>query len=140
MAYSDERLEQIFDRTSGDCHICGRRLAFRNYAINGARGAWEVEHSKPMCEGGTDHLNNLYPVHISCNRSKQATCTRKARAKYGRTKAPLSSRRRVEAKSRNAAGGAFIGVTLGGLIGGPVGAAIGAAIGGKSGYDWNIDD
>jgi 5-methylcytosine-specific restriction endonuclease McrA len=140
MAYSDERLEQIFDRTCGDCHICGGRLAFCNYAAYGKRGAWEVEHSKPKREGGTDHLNNLYPAHISCNRSKQDTCTRKARAKYGRTKAPLSSRRRAEAKSRNATDGAFIGGTLGGLIGGFWGAVIGAAIGGKSGYDTNLDD
>lgn len=140
MTYSDERLEQIFDRTSGYCHICGGKLSFRNYAAYGARGAWEVEHSKPKCEGGTNHLNNLYAAHIYCNRSKRATCTRKARAKYGRTKAPLSSKRRAEAKSQNAASGAFIGGTLGGLFGGPIGAAIGAAIGGSSGYDWNIDE
>ena len=140
MAYSDERLGQIFDRTSGYCHICSGKLAFCNYAARGSRGAWEVEHSKPKCEGGTDHLNNLYAAHISCNRSKQTMCTRKARAKYGRTKAPLSSKRRAEAKSKNAASGAFIGGTLGRLFGGPVGATIGAAIGGKSGYDWNVDE
>ncbi len=140
MAYSDERLEQIFDRTSGYCHICGGKLSFCNYAAYGARGAWEVEHSKPKCEGGTNHLNNLYAAHISCNRSKRAMCTRTARAKYGRTKAPLSSKRRAEAKSKNAADGAFIGGTLGALIGGPWGAAIGAVIGGKSGYDQNLDD
>ncbi len=140
MAYSDERLEQIFDRTSGYCHICGGKLSFCNYAAYGARGAWEVEHSKPKCEGGTDHLNNLYAAHIPCNRSKRAMCTRKARAKHRRTKAPLSSRRRAEAKSRNATGGALIGGTIGGLIGGPWGAAIGAAMGGKSGYDRYLDD
>jgi uncharacterized membrane protein len=66
--------------------------------------------------------------------------TRKARAKHGRTKAPLSSRQREEAKSRKAAGGAFIGGTLGALICGPWGAAIGAAIGGKSGYDTDLND
>lgn len=140
MAYSDERLEQIFNRTSGYCHICGGKLAFRNYAAYGARGAWEVEHSKPRCEGGTDHLNNLYAAHISCNRSKRATCTRKARAKYGRTKAPLSLRRRAEAKNRNATDAALIGGTLGALIGGPWGAIIGAAIGGKNGYDRDLGD
>jgi len=140
MAYSDERLEQIFDRTSGYCHLCGGKLSFCNYGIYGARGAWEVEHSIPQCEGGSEHLNNLYAAHISCNRRKQAICTRKARAQYGRTKAPLSSRRRAEAKSRNSVSGAFIGGTLGALIGGPWGAVIGAAIGGKSEYDRNPDD
>lgn len=140
MAYSNERLEQIFDRTTGHCHICGGRLAFRKYGISGARGAWEVEHSRPKFERGTDHLNNLYAAHIPCNRSKRATCTRKARAIYGRTKAPLSSKRRAEAKSPNAADGALIGGTLGALIGGPWGAVIGAAIGRKSGYDRDLDD
>lgn len=139
MAYSNERLGQIFDRTSGDCHICGVKLFFCNYAAHGKRGAWEVEHSKPKCEGGTDHLNNLYAAHIRCNRSKGATCTRKARAKHGRTKAPLSVKRHAEVKSKNAAGGALLGGALGGLLGGPLGAAIGAAIGGKSGYDWCSD-
>ena len=140
MGYSNERLEKIFDRTSGYCHICAGKLAFRNYAVSGARGAWEVEHSKPKCEGGTDHLNNLYAAHISCNRSKRATCTRKARAKHGRTKAPLSSKRRKEAKFGNVADGAFIGGVVGGLIGGPFGAAVGATIGGKCGYDEDLDD
>lgn len=140
MAYSVERLEKIFDRTSGFCHLCAGKLAFRNYGISGARGAWEVEHSKPKSEGGTDHLNNLYAAHISCNRSKRATCTRKARAEYGRTKAPLSSKRREQAKSRNAAGGAIVGGTLGALIAGPLGAVLGAAIGGKSGYDEDLND
>ena len=139
MAYSDERLKQIFDRTSGYCHICRGKLAFRNYAAYDKRGAWEVEHSKPKCKGGTDHLNNLYPAHISCNRSKGAACTQVERARYGRTRAPLSSRRRAEAKSKNATGGALIGVALGGLIGGPVGAIIGATIGGKCGYDEYLD-
>jgi 5-methylcytosine-specific restriction endonuclease McrA len=140
MGYSIERREQIFDRTSGYCLLCGRKLSFCNYGIHGGRGAWEVEHSIPKCEGGTEHLNNLYAAHISCNRSKRAICTRKARAEYGRTKAPLSSRRREEAKSSNAATGGLAGAALGGLIAGPLGAFIGAVIGGKSGYDINPDD
>ncbi|MDT5063048.1 MAG: 5-methylcytosine-specific restriction enzyme [Acidobacteriota bacterium] len=138
MAYSTERLEQIFDRTSGYCHICSGKLSFCNYARHGARGAWEVEHSIPKCEGGTDHLNNLYAAHISCNREKQAICTRKARARNGRTKAPLSSRRRAEAKSRNAITGGLVGGLLGSIIN-PWAAVAGAVIGGKKGYDRNPD-
>jgi len=138
MAYSTERLEDIFDRTSGYCHICGGKLAFCNYNFFGAKGAWEVEHSIPKCEGGTDRLNNLYAAHISCNRSKQAICTRRARAQYGRKKAPLSARKRAEAKSRNGSEGGVVGALLG-SVAGPWGILIGAAIGGKKGYDRNPD-
>src|ERR1700730_11951536 len=113
MAYSTERLEDIFDRTSGYCHICGGKLSFCNYGIFGARGAWEVEHSRPRCEDGTDRLNNLYAAHISCNRSKQAICTRKARSQYGRSRAPLSAPRRSNAKYRNAVAGGFVGAVVG---------------------------
>jgi thiol:disulfide interchange protein len=52
----------------------------------------------------------------------------------------MSSRRRAEAKSRNAVNGAFVGGTLGALIAGPWGAAIGAAICGQNEYDRNPDD
>jgi 5-methylcytosine-specific restriction endonuclease McrA len=140
MGYSDERLEQIFDRTSGYCHICGGRLSFCNYGIFGTRGAWEVEHSVPKCEGGTEHLKNLYAAHISCNRAKRATCTRKARAQYGRKKAPLSVRKRREAKVRNTTTGAVIGSIVGNVVAGPWGLLAGALIGAQKGYDTNLDD
>jgi 5-methylcytosine-specific restriction endonuclease McrA len=140
MGYSIERRERIFDRTSGYCHICGGRLSFCNYGLFGARGVWEVEHSIPKCEGGTDHLNNLYAAHISCNRAKQATCTRKARAQYGRRKAPLSVTKRREAKDRNAMAGAAIGTIIGNAIAGPWGLLAGALIGAEKGHKGNPDD
>lgn len=31
---------------------------------------WEVDHSKPQSKGGTNHLNNLQPMHWHNNRSK----------------------------------------------------------------------
>lgn len=138
MAYSNERLENIFDRTSGYCHICGGRLSFCNYAVRGARVAWEVEHSRPRCEGGTERLNNLYAAHISCNRSKQAVCTRKARAQHGRTRAPLSVKRRSSVKSNNALSGGLLGAVLGSAVG-PWGMVIGATLGGTRGYHRNPD-
>jgi 5-methylcytosine-specific restriction endonuclease McrA len=140
MGYSNERLEQIFDRTSGYCHICGGKLSFCNYGVFGTRGNWEVEHSIPKCEGGTDHLNNLYAAHISCNRGKRATCTRKAHAQYGRKKAPLNVRKRREAKVRNATAGAFLGSIVGNIIAGPYGLLAGALIGAQEGHNSNPDD
>jgi len=75
MAFSSEQLNQIYNRTSGYCHICHKKLAFKNYGVFGARGAWEVEHSNPQAKGGTNRLNNLYPACITCNRSKGASRT-----------------------------------------------------------------
>jgi hypothetical protein len=60
MSFSDDTLSRTYDRTGGDCHVCGRKVFFTNYRIVGARGAWEVEHSIPRYLGGTNHLNNLY--------------------------------------------------------------------------------
>ena len=31
---------------------------------------WEIDHSKPQSEGGTDHLNNLRPLNTSANRGR----------------------------------------------------------------------
>ena len=70
MGYSKEKLHEIYDRTTGYCHICHKKLAFKNYSSVGSRGAWEVEHSKPRAKGGSDNLKNLYPACIFCNRSK----------------------------------------------------------------------
>jgi len=36
----------------------------------GEKGAWEVDHSKPLSRGGTDYLRNLVPSCIECNCSK----------------------------------------------------------------------
>jgi len=68
MPYSEDELDRIFSRTRGKCHLCHGQLARSNYAREGERGAWEVEHSVPRSRGGTDHLNNLFASHIECNR------------------------------------------------------------------------
>jgi 5-methylcytosine-specific restriction endonuclease McrA len=139
MAYSDERLNDIFDRTSGYCHICGLKLSFSNYGVFGARGSWEVEHSRPRCEEGSTRLCNLYAAHISCNRSKRARSTRSVRAQYGRTRAPLSVNRRSQAKVDNALGEALVVGLIGALLAGRGGFAAGALLGYKHGYDLNPD-
>jgi len=139
MGYSDERLTQIFDKTSGKCHICCGKLAFCNYGLYGERGAWEVEHSISRALGGTEHLNNLYAAHIYCNRNKRTNSSRSCRAQYGRSRAPLSTTRRKHRKSDSAVGGGFVGGVIGGVLGGPWGAAIGASIGAKLHYDHDPD-
>ncbi|MBS1769716.1 MAG: HNH endonuclease [Acidobacteria bacterium] len=128
MAYTDEQLQRIYDRTSGYCHICHKKLSFVNYAQYGARSAWEVDHSKAKARGGTNHGNNLYPACISCNRSKRAGSSRAARTRNGQCRAPYS-RAKVRAKRNDNQLG---GVITGGIIGsrfGPGGAVVGALLG-----------
>ncbi len=103
MSFTESERKEIYDRTSGYCHICQKKVAFTNYGVVGARGAWEVEHSNPRAEDGTDCLNNLYPACIPCNRSKGTQSTRTVRARNGKTRAPLSRRNRENAKIINAA-------------------------------------
>ena len=128
MAYDDKTLRQIYDRTSGYCHICGGKMSFTNYARSGRKGAWEIEHSVPRSKGGTNHSNNLFGAHIACNRDKSDHTTQTARSWHGRKRAPLSRAQRKEAKASNTIGGAVIGGLIG-LAGGPVGVLAGSLIG-----------
>lgn len=47
MKRDNETLQRIFEKTDCLCHICRKRLSFKNYGQVGARGAWEIEHSIP---------------------------------------------------------------------------------------------
>lgn len=125
MSYSNERLNDIYDKTDGYCHICWKRLCFSNYAKHGRRGAWEVEHSRPKSKGGTDHLNNLFAACIACNRAKGAGSTRSMRARNGRTRAPRSREAQENVRVKNTLAGAAIG----GLLAGPVGVLVGGLLG-----------
>lgn len=79
MAYSDEELSYIYDKTDGHCYHCGKKLAFTNYGVRGARAAWEVDHSRSKRAGGTDYLRNLFSSCICCNRSKGSLHSRQFR-------------------------------------------------------------
>ena len=90
MAFEFDRLDSIFERTDGHCHICRNKLVRKNYGPVKAHGAWEVDHSRPHSKGETDHLNNLYASCVSCNRSKGNSSTRSARSRNGYKGAPYS--------------------------------------------------
>ena len=128
MAFDTERQDVIFRKTDGNCHICRKKLARKNYGAVGARGAWEVEHSIPRVKGGSNHLNNLYPACISCNRSKGASSTRASRKKHDYKCAPLSREKKTQNAWAGGIGGALAGRILLAPLG-PLGVAAGALIG-----------
>jgi len=76
MQFDDELLNQIFEKTDGHCYHCGKKLAWQNYGNSNGKGGWEVDHSIPVSKGGTDHLNNLFPSCVPCNRSKTTLTSR----------------------------------------------------------------
>lgn len=132
--FDEDRLRAIFARANGNCHLCGKALAFSNYGMHGARGGWEVDHSRPVANGGTDHLNNLYPAHTSCNRSKQAGSNLSVRRNNGRTRAPLSAAAINRERWKDAGTGAIAGALVGARFGGPPGLLIGAFLGAVTAY------
>src|SRR6266550_538484 len=68
--WTREQLTEIYDKTNGYCRYCGKKLAFTNHGRAGRKGAWEVDHSNPVSQGGTDYYRNLSPACIDCNRDK----------------------------------------------------------------------
>lgn len=138
MTYQRERLEAIYRRTDGYCHICHKKLAFINHGKTGSRGAWHVDHSRPQAKGGSDHGNNLYAACVSCNTSKRDGLTRSARSKNGRARAPYSREKKELVKSENVAIGVLGGLLAGGVIAGPPGAFVGAVFGGLVGHERKV--
>ncbi len=130
-----ERLQKIYRKTDGYCHICHKKLSFTNYGVQGARGSWHIEHSIAKANGGSDHMNNLYPACISCNIDKGTSHTKTARAQHGNSRAPYSKSKKQQIKSNNTTGGALIGGGIGLAIGGPVGGLIGSFVGGLIGNE-----
>ena len=145
MAYSNDQLTDIYERTDGHCHICTKKLSRKNYAQFGERGAWEVEHSRARALGGTDAPSNRYAACIRCNRSKGCGSTRSARARNGRRCAPLSKVRRAEERTTNAVlvggAGAVLGHQVARVLGWhpAVGTIAGGLLGADAGHRHNPD-
>lgn len=53
---------RIAERDRWTCHVCNV-----GYIPN---DPWEVDHVKPISQGGTNHVGNLALTHASCNRDK----------------------------------------------------------------------
>jgi 5-methylcytosine-specific restriction endonuclease McrA len=138
MAYDQMVLRKIYNKTSGYCHICHKKLSFTNYGAIEGKGCWEVEHSHARAKGGQDHFNNLFPACVQCNRDKSTYTPKTARALHGEMTAPLSITGRIRAKRKKAIKGAIIGGAAGSLLG-PLGVLAGATIGSNIAHKKNLD-
>lgn len=89
-----ETRSDVFEKTRGKCHYCGKTLSYANRLRSG-RAAWEVEHMRPRANGGTDHLNNLVPACWECNMSKGTSPARVHMATVAAVKIFRANRRRM---------------------------------------------
>lgn len=132
MKFSEQQLRKIFEKTDGYCHLCHKKLAFKNRGKYGERGAWHVEHTKAKAIGGTDHLNNLMASCISCNLEKGVWPAKVIRYKKAVARAPYSKKMKEYLKKQNITTGYILGGVLGSTIG-PVGMILGSTFGGLIG-------
>ena len=130
-----ERLQKIYRKTDGYCHLCHCKLSFTNYGSYGTKGAWHIEHSKAKFNGGSNHMNNLYAACISCNIDKGTKHTKTIRAQNGITRAPYSKAKKSQIKNDNTASGAVIGSGIGFAVAGPVGGIFGSIVGALIGIE-----
>jgi len=126
--FDDDEKLKIYEKTDGCCHLCHKKIAKKNYGVIGARGAWEIDHSRPVSKGGSNHMNNYQPACIPCNRTKGNSSTKSARRINGVTTLPKSKQQKTELRKRKVLGGAGTGAVVG-MRFGPMGALIGSLIG-----------
>ena len=78
MSFDDKRIQQVWDKGTKvrgkDPELyrkdsTGKVIYKHSYGKTSDMG-WEVDHSKPVSKGGTDHLNNLQPMQWEENRKK----------------------------------------------------------------------
>ena len=53
--------------------ICGTSISKARYGDVDNEFGWEIDHILPVSEGGTDHIDNLQPLHWKTNRAKSDT-------------------------------------------------------------------
>ena len=64
---------QIIDAHSKDKFrkdVCGAKIQRTDYKNESSHYGWEIDHIKPVSEGGGDQLENLQPLQWRNNRSK----------------------------------------------------------------------
>src|SRR5690606_3199367 len=108
----------------------------KNYGIVGLRGAWEIDHSIPISKSGSNHLNNLYPACIPCNRKKGNSSNAIARTPQELGLAPMSKSAKDSKRTKRILTGLAVGAGCGSALG-PFGIIVGAGVGALLGSNDN---
>jgi 5-methylcytosine-specific restriction endonuclease McrA len=135
--YSSDDLRSILESTDGRCHLCAKPLREANYAAEGD-GGWEVDHSRAVANGGTDHGNNLRPACRSCNRSKGTRDAAAFRAETGLKRPLLSKSARDKKRAQHGAIGTLVGSVC--WVAGPAAGAVGTVVGALVGAAFDPGD
>ncbi len=78
MKFTDEIIERIwqkaqivvgYDPNVWRKDFAGAWIRHDFYGITNEYG-WEIDHKKPLANGGTDHIDNLWALHWKNNREK----------------------------------------------------------------------
>ena len=59
-----------FDSALWRVDAAGEAICRYDYGCSGVRFAWEIDHIRPVAEGGSDALANLQALRIDTNRRK----------------------------------------------------------------------
>ena len=70
MAYTDDELLWVYNRTDGRCIYCGTHLIFENYSLLAERGAWDINYFIPKLNNGARCRENWVPACIACDTIK----------------------------------------------------------------------
>lgn len=54
MSFTRQELGEVFHRSGGRCHACGKAFVFAKYGHFGRLGEWELDHVKSMPEDEID--------------------------------------------------------------------------------------
>ncbi len=134
LPFPEQIRDKVLEKTDRCCHICHKKLAKKNYGVVVMRGAWEVDHSIPISKGGSNHLNNLFPACIPCNRKKGNSSNAVARKPHGLLVAPMSKKAKESKRKKSILTGLVVGAGFGTAFG-PIGTLVGAGIGALVGSD-----
>ena len=65
MSWSQRDLQAIFQKSGGQCGVCGAP-----HQMGGYPRYWEVDHIYPVSRGGSYSIDNLSVCCVACNRDK----------------------------------------------------------------------
>jgi len=72
MAYTDDAIKWVHNRTGGRCFYCGKPLTLPHHDLIAEWGAWVINCFIPQSKNGADCRENWVPACFLCNTVKGA--------------------------------------------------------------------